>query len=461
MGYADGDTISFAATANAPVLTLGELLVSDDVTIGNLGFGVVTIDGSKAGQIFNVDAAAGAGSAKAVAFRNLALTNGSAAGDGGAVLIAAGSDVTMTAVNVTGNTAAGSGRGIANAGTLAFSASSFGGRLIADNVSLATVAGSGGGGLFNTGTADLGGLGLQISGNTASAGKADGGGGLNSKAATVTVSGGGFSGNTAALAGGAIENNAGTATLSLVSLTGTRAGVNGGALHASGAATTTIDRATGAGNLAGTNGGGLRITAAGKLTVTRSTVSGIAATRGGVYNDGTGGDITISDSTVSGNAAAGGGGVFLGRDARGPQLDRGVQHRRQRRRRGHHRRRVTAASSIFGNNTANTGRDIAGTLTSNGNNLISATAGATITGGAGDLLNVDPRVAPLADNGGPTRTHALLAGSPAVNAGSNPDGLTTDQAGNARVQGGRIDIGAFESAFTTTANASPTGVNDN
>src|SRR5262249_37605415 len=65
-----------------------------------------------------------------------------------------------------------------------------------------------------------------------------------------------------------------------------------------------------------------------------------------------------------------------------------------------------------------------------------------------DLRNVDPLLGPLQDNGGPTRTRALLAGSPAIDAGDPafqppPD---TDQPGEgfAPVVGGRIDIGAFE-----------------
>jgi hypothetical protein len=51
---------------------------------------------------------------------------------------------------------------------------------------------------------------------------------------------------------------------------------------------------------------------------------------------------------------------------------------------------------------------------------------------------------PLQDNGGPTQTHALLAGSPALNAGNNAYATATDQRGFARIVGGTIDIGAFE-----------------
>lgn len=63
-----------------------------------------------------------------------------------------------------------------------------------------------------------------------------------------------------------------------------------------------------------------------------------------------------------------------------------------------------------------------------------------------DTISLNPRLAPLANNGGPTRTHALLADSPAINAGNNVAGLAYDQrgAGFPRVKGLQADIGAYE-----------------
>jgi hypothetical protein len=63
------------------------------------------------------------------------------------------------------------------------------------------------------------------------------------------------------------------------------------------------------------------------------------------------------------------------------------------------------------------------------------------------IIGVDPLLAPLTNNGGPTRTHALQAGSVAIDAGSNPHALSSDQRGSgfARVTGVAADIGAFES----------------
>ena len=63
-----------------------------------------------------------------------------------------------------------------------------------------------------------------------------------------------------------------------------------------------------------------------------------------------------------------------------------------------------------------------------------------------DTISLDPRLAPLADNGGPTETRALLDDSPAIDMGNNAAGLAYDQrgAGFPRVKGPQADIGAYE-----------------
>ena len=77
------------------------------------------------------------------------------------------------------------------------------------------------------------------------------------------------------------------------------------------------------------------------------------------------------------------------------------------------------------------------------NNLIMAhQAGTTVPD---DTLTVDPLLGLLRDNGGPTHTHALRRGSPAIDHGNNAGGLAFDQRGRPRVLGGHVDIGAFES----------------
>ena len=74
-------------------------------------------------------------------------------------------------------------------------------------------------------------------------------------------------------------------------------------------------------------------------------------------------------------------------------------------------------------------------------------------GRAGDRAGVDPRLGPLTDNGGPTDTMALMAGSPAIDAGAAC--TATDQRGLTRAQGTTCDAGAFESAFTAPPVVAP------
>jgi len=107
---------------------------------------------------------------------------------------------------------------------------------------------------------------------------------------------------------------------------------------------------------------------------------------------------------------------------------------------------VTVHNSII---AGNLGPDTVGAFNSEGYNLIGRSIGFS---GPGDQVGaaIDPGLGPLQDNGGPTFTHALLATSPAINAG-DPNFVTPefDQRGPGfpRVQDGRIDIGAVESDF--------------
>jgi hypothetical protein len=113
----------------------------------------------------------------------------------------------------------------------------------------------------------------------------------------------------------------------------------------------------------------------------------------------------------------------------------------------------TLANSIVAINTAPTQADIYGSVASKGYNLIGNSSG--VSGfTAADLLNLNPLLGPLQDNGGPTETMALLKGSPAIATGNVnriPSGITTDQRGSARVVNGTVDIGAFESRLKPSA----------
>ncbi|HEY3228182.1 MAG TPA: choice-of-anchor Q domain-containing protein, partial [Roseiflexaceae bacterium] len=91
---------------------------------------------------------------------------------------------------------------------------------------------------------------------------------------------------------------------------------------------------------------------------------------------------------------------------------------------------------------------ISGAITSSGHNLSSDSSCGFTAGG--DLQNTNPLLGPLAANGGPTPTHALLPGSPAFEAGTNTGCPATDQRGILRPQGIFCDIGAFERVVVQT-----------
>src|SRR5260370_38392706 len=100
-----------------------------------------------------------------------------------------------------------------------------------------------------------------------------------------------------------------------------------------------------------------------------------------------------------------------------------------------------------------------GLVTSLGYN-ISSDDGSGILTGPGDQTNTDPMLGPLQDNGGPTLTHALLPGSPAVNAGdpafTPPPFLDQRGPDFFRVRNGRIDVGSFEVQSGSTPSPTPT-----
>ena len=174
-------------------------------------------------------------------------------------------------------------------------------------------------------------------------------------------------------------------------------------------------------------GGGLGTWATKRLTITNSTISGNTSSLpgGGLYTR-HGGSLGLANSTITDNQAP----------AR--IADNGTES-------GYSDLEIS--SSIIAGNHLPGGAPLAEIVTVhsiNGSNDLIASANVALPG---DTLGGDPMLAPLADNGGPTMTHALLTGSPAINAGSNPDALTSDQRGDGylRVYGAAADIGAFES----------------
>jgi hypothetical protein len=252
------------------------------------------------------------------------------------------------------------------------------------------------------------GINVTISGLTITNGNAGVGGGILN-GATLTITNSTLSGNSASNAGGGIFNSGTTLTITNCTLSGNSGGDSGGGgiFNYSGT-TLTITNSTLSGNSAGVGaagvGGGI-LTSGTTLTITNSTLSGNSTT----YNNG-GGIANVGTTVEIGN--------------------------------------TILKTGALGENIFN----YFGTVTSNGYNLSSDDGGGFLTA-TGDQINTDPLLGPLQNNGGPTFTHELLAGSPAIDAGDpnfDPNSFTPpllyDQRGSgfARVANSRIDIGAFE-----------------
>jgi hypothetical protein len=271
---------------------------------------------------------------------------------------------------------------------------------------------------------------------------------------TVTISGltitnGSATGNHPDDFGGGIYSDHATLTVSDCTISGNSATSGAGIFsdgENSGSATLTVTNSTLSGNSTNNNGGGIFsggvFSGSATLTINNSTFSGNSATAiisggsgGGIYNQSA---LTINNSTFSGNSATnGGGGVFNTGVLSGSAT-------------------LTLGSTIF--KTGALGENIfndSGSVTSLGYNLSSDDAAAFLNQ-TGDQNSTDPMLGPLQDKGGPTFTHALLTGSPAIDKGKNFSGSTTDQRGigfartfdNPSIPnatgGDGTDIGAFE-----------------
>lgn len=248
---------------------------------------------------------------------------------------------------------------------------------------------------------------------------------------------------TSSIYGGGI-NNDGDLTLIRSTVTGNSVtatddfiGNGGGGIRNNGRLTV-ID-STISNNTTNRRGGGIASTYGKDLTIIRSTISGNTATiAGGIYLHGSDNHVlnaSISDSTITGNT---------------PQ---GI----------HSRQSSNASVSLRLNNSIVVGNNGTRDIEQNGTLLLYGDY--NLLGGGGfdqsrlsstNTYNVNlaaAKIGPLANNGAPTQTHALLPGSPALNA-ANPMSNQPDQRGQL-VFGGRRDIGAYEAGVEAFPNTAP------
>lgn len=310
---------------------------------------------------------------------------------------------------------------------------------IAKNV---TVNGTAGSTILDAGNAfrvmSISGATATLDGLTLQRGRAVSGGGLHiSSGANVTIRNSTITSNASTNNSGSGEFGGGLLTTGGTTILIDRSTVSdntarfGGGIDNYGALTITYS--TLSGNVASGSGGGAYINPGSTLNISNSTVANNRASGIGAGLDSDGGTMTITYTTVIGNVGANGGGIYSSGT-------------------------LTMGHSLVVGNTAGTGANIsapAGTSTSQGYNIFGSSAGFTgngttdisFTGNLVDIVQTSGGAAVLADNGGPTRTIALIVGSTAyLGGGANPGGLL-DQRGLAR--GTTVSVGAYDADPTT------------
>ncbi len=398
------ETISFDPSITSIVLGGTELSIVDDVNILGTGADQLTISASttsgEESRVFSV------------------LTGATASIDG------------LTITN--GNVASGFGGGIDNAGDLTLS------NIVVDaNNAIA------GAGINNTGTLSL--VNSEITNNSGSAGA----GGIYNYNGTLQITDSLFSGNVVPGNGGAVMNNGASGTIDITdSVFYGNTAANGSAVYSynSGAITVTNSTAeantgtafylygTGDLTISGTaiinnNSGGIDTAygSAVNIDIVNTTISnndGIAFQWGG---DGASSTITIVNTTITQN----GGGIYS-EFGNPPMLYNTI---------------------VVGNDKNNTGaydiyRMVGGTYNLVGTTEQSNSSFDTDPTNQVGVTEAQVALSPLGDYGGPTKTHALLPGSLAIDAGDDTQaaGLTYDQRGenHPRKLGDTVDIGAYE-----------------
>ncbi len=386
------------ATPQTITLTSGQLELSDTTgteTITGPAAGV-TVSGGGNSRVFLVDANV------AASISGMTITGGqigsNADREWGGGLLNYGA-TTLTDCTVSGNFAFQGGGGLAS-GTYHNS----GGSITLANC---TVSGNqayfNGGGLYSCGSTD------SLTNCTVSGNSAFTGGGMDTSGGSTTLTNSIVDDNSARETGGGFNNSYGTTTITNCTISGNTAGpfesfgAAGGLGNLGG--TDSLTNCTVSNNYVnGRDGGGVTTLFSGTTTLTDCTVAGNSTTGdgGGLATFGTA-SATLINCTVSGNSANGqGGGLWLSPSYSGT---------------------MSLGNTIVARNTSPDGPDVSGGMSSRGDNLIGETDGSSgwvrsdLKGTIASPLN--PLLSPLGNYGGPTRTMALLPGSPAIDAGKN------------------------------------------
>jgi predicted outer membrane repeat protein len=422
-------TLTIAGADEDAGLT-GDLDITQNLTIVGDGADVTIIDGNGLDRIFDIHGGV------TVNISGVTIRGGEVAtGLGGGGGIRSVGNLTLEDVIVTNNMAAHDGGGIHSTGNIMLLSSTVSGNEV-------TVVRHGGG-VYAAGTASL--INTTVNDN-ASHGR--GGGVFGEDGSTLTITNSTIRENVAAGEGGGIRGP--NITIQVSTISG-NTGISGGGIRSTGQVT--ITDSTLSDNSVSLDGGGAMIN--GTLNLDRVTVNGNNALNrgGGLFVQG---NAIVTNSTISGNSTGGlGGGIFMDQGTlRNVTITGNTAGGR-----GGGVSATTGAiqNSLIALNTSAIGPDYEGTLNSGGHNLIGDSSDATITGNTtGNIIGADPRIGPLANNGGPTFTHALRPGSPAIAAANTGAAPATDQRGVARPQGPAADIGAFEAALPFIAFAAPT-----
>jgi hypothetical protein len=436
--------------------------IGHTITIVGAGAGITVIDGGGLDRVFQVMSGVTAD------IRDLTIQNGLARDDGDAGALPFGSNS--------------EGGGILNQGTAQLTGvviqgcSAVGGAGQADAMVLNDALGQGGsgGGIQNSGSMTLdacivrdnkaiGGQGGDTSGVAQLGGAASGGGIGNSGTMTIRQSaivintaiggaggdgghfflGGGFAGSpgTDASGGGLFANGTLAPTVIIDSTIADNTAVGGaGGNGSAGASGGPIGLDGGPGGFgAGAQGGGFA--AYSPITVENSTIAANKTVGGSGGAGGAGGlgyPVSGNPGPSGQNGSAAGGGIW----APGTAIVS---------------KPLTSISSIIADNDDGGAiwRDAYAAFAAATNSLLGDATGTSGFGAGvnGNLVGVDPGLAALSDNGGPTPTLALLPGSPAIDRGANPLNLVADQRGFlTRSVGGVADMGAYESGAVAPPN---------